>query len=480
MESNIGDDFDTVTDLRLARRLKRRRLDIEPLGINTFTQSLKRNLEFLKLGDGMEDEDYIMYLNNLSEHSESGYSVSEDGDDIDESVEEDDVDPQYKMFLEKLRVNGNSYVLEVPINNEMSLSVRYEADEGFDGECEPVALSKWREVLNTEKIGAAKDLRDVPSKDKMETQKNLNDVMSKDRIDATKSVRDDIGGERMDFVVEKDLNPEPVNHVSGKTEGCSTKIPSPNANCLFEVESEHEMEADMVDECYQTVLDCIKVEGDCVGFTINGKSVKYEGRDIETADSEVLEYNASDFDEGNYNPIKTSKLSDSFEDEQHCLGSPSTSKHYGFREMLMQKLRESYDHEEYEKLWHDINEHRPKKGRHRDLRGVGALKTFLADGCPSPSYLDQHDVLRRKIDAVQFDRRKVLNLLRGFFFWLQGCISSMVRPFVFGGDSKKALEDSASLGVITKYALAAKSLVREDAFPPWLDPSCLAVISRKL
>ncbi|KAF5962108.1 hypothetical protein HYC85_003317 [Camellia sinensis] len=175
----------------------------------------------------------------------------------------------------------------------------------------------------------------------------------------------------MDFVVEKDLNPEPVNHVSGKTEGCSTKIPSPNANCLFEVEREHEMEADMVDECYQTVLDCIKVEG----------------RDIETADSEVLEYNASDFDEGNYNPIKTSKLSDSF---------------------------------------------------------------FLEGRLMQSNLIDEK------------------------------CISSMVRPFVFGSDSKKALEDSASLGVITKYALAAKSLVREDAFPPWLDPSCLAVIPRKL
>jgi len=32
--------------------------------------------------------------------------------------------------------------------------------------------------------------------------------------------------------------------------------------------------------------------------------------------------------------------------------------------------------------------------------------------------------LRRKIDAVQSDKNKVLNLLRGFFFWLQVSVLS--------------------------------------------------------
>lgn len=76
------------------------------------------------------------------------------------------------------------------------------------------------------------------------------------------------------------------------------------------------------------------------------------------------------------------------EDDQHCLGNPNTSNHSGFREKLMDKLRESFDHEEYEKLWQDITEQRLKERLFNFRSGV--IKSCKKFNEPGPSYLEQY------------------------------------------------------------------------------------------
>ncbi|KAL6984320.1 hypothetical protein U1Q18_017699 [Sarracenia purpurea var. burkii] len=136
-----------------------------------------------------------------------------------------------------------------------------------------------------------------------------------------------VGGERR--ILGREVGFEPQNRVSGK--------------CSLEVEREGGKETDMVEESYQTFLNCVKPEGDCIVFSIgDGKQVKYEEVDDESSsDSELLvTYNASDFNEGNYNPFETSKLLDLYMDEDYqlFLGNSGTSSHFGFREKLMDKL----------------------------------------------------------------------------------------------------------------------------------------------
>ncbi|KAL6962250.1 hypothetical protein U1Q18_037206 [Sarracenia purpurea var. burkii] len=401
------DGFDCIYDLE--GQSKKRRLDIYG------SQTLKRSLEDDKwLGNGMVDLDYKAFLNNLVEYSEQKHSVGVVSGGGEAGHEEDDVDPQYMMFLEKLKEDGKSYELEVMTDNKTSLSVKYEDEDDLDHDHEP--LTRCRKIQDAEKMEAKEDLRNLPSKDKLKTQKNLRNVGSKDTIVSRKKMGNPIGKERGNLVVEKDLKTESANHDSGETDGHTCQKHCPEGNHLCNVELDYQIVAD-VDFEFQMFLKNFKEVGDCMCYSNDGNWIVYEG------------------DDG------TSRLFDSLDEEEHQhLGNPDAGKSSKFKEKLMSKLREPYDHEEYGKLWQIINEWRPMNGRHRDLRGPAALKSYLKDEL-SPSYLERHGCLKRKIDAVKFDPCKVLNLLRGFFFWLE-------------------------------------NLVYEDAFRPWLDSSCLATMPR--
>ncbi|KAA8546454.1 hypothetical protein F0562_002807 [Nyssa sinensis] len=499
------DDPNYVNDERLARRLKRRRLDIKTFELNTCSRTLRRTLEDNQLGDGMVDEDFNKSLNHLGLCSESRCSRGEDDD-------EDDIDPQYKMFLEKLKEDGKSYVLEVAVSNGMSTYIKYEAEDGSDDEHEPQTLRKSRDVSKRVKLEGGRGLMNVQSKDKMETHKNLRtkhpvsretngcrsqkpslednplsdpecgcqmvdenyqeflnctklegDCMvltlkdgkrvtyEEDDVERSSDLRNISTKDKMETpmnlsnvlekgrnsVVENDLKSVPECPVSPETNGCWSQKRSPKDNHL----SGPECGSQLVDESYQAFLSCIKLEGGCLVLATNdGKTVKYEEEeeDVESSsDPEILVTdNVSYCNEGNYNPFVTSRLYDpSMEgDGWHCVGNPNKSNHSQFREKLISILRRPYDNNEYEELLEEINARKPMEGR-RELRG--GTKSYSADKC-SKSYLDHHSDLRSKIDA-QFDRRKVLNLLRGFFFWL-------------------------------------KNLSHEGAFRPWLDTVCLAVM----
>ncbi|KAI8531390.1 hypothetical protein RHMOL_Rhmol11G0132700 [Rhododendron molle] len=490
--------FDFMNDDRLARRWKRKCVRNKELKFNCFSQSLKGALEDQKLGGGMVDEDYLSFFNHVVKDMESRNSMVKDDDESGED------DPHYKMFLEKLKEDGKSYVLQVAGKNEVSLYIKYEAEDSSDDELQPPGIRKSRIVMDTESLEAAKDLR-------LETQKNWTNT---GRV----YMMDWVGSETTYSVVERDMTPEPVNHVFGKENGFSSDNPCPK-DSHFEIGSEHETAVEMVDECYQIYLNGIKGKADstvpsiedtevemvdeCYQIYLNGIKGKADSTvptiedtelvkdekmdDRSSSESEVLvALNASDFGEGNYSPFETPKLYVTWveEDGLQCLGNPKTSFHSRYREKLMEKLSESYDHEEYDKLWRDITEERPKE-RHFHLRS-GIVKSGKKYGVPGPSYLDQYpggflslvssswdftedfDFTQSKWrDAVDVGWRPqelkviVLGLLSGGFtfkysstadhncgvgvwwgeleseFGSGRCIHSMVRPPVFGSDAKK-------------------------------------------
>lgn len=392
---------------------KRKDLDIKAFEITSGRQTLKRSLEELNLSNPPVDQDYLTFLKNLLLESGTSSSLSEGDDDSDV---EDDVDPQYMMFLENLREDGQSYKLEIELKNRM-VSVLYEGEDDSDDECGMHSSINLKNEKNVEK--------------------EENHIIENDTgID----LENNRGREKRKSE-ERDLKSKRRKCGQAKNNDCSGKKASGKWNNIFGYDWQKELNADDVDECYRIFLNSVKIEGDCLIYAFEGlHPVKHEEFDVEfSSDSEVLvTKNASNLKEGGCNPLQTTKLVVTPQTEQQCLRSRGGDIDSVFRKKLMAILGKPYDDREYKKLWNEINEEKPKE-KHYDLRGSG-VKTFRRSEL-SPSYLAKHAGLRRKINAVGNDRRKKLYYLRGFFFWLQ-------------------------------------NLAHEDSFRPWNDKSCLEVMSK--
>ncbi|XP_019414764.1 PREDICTED: uncharacterized protein LOC109326524 isoform X2 [Lupinus angustifolius] len=85
-----------------------------------------------------------------------------------------------------------------------------------------------------------------------------------------------------------------------------------------------------------------------------------------------------------------------------------------YRQKLMEELKKPYFQEEYEKLLEEITVRKPAQGQKVLRRRTKIYK----EGFAAKSYFDCHIDLKRKIYTASDDKPKVLNLLRGFFFWL--------------------------------------------------------------
>ncbi|CAI9768177.1 unnamed protein product [Fraxinus pennsylvanica] len=138
--------------------------------------------------------------------------------------------------------------------------------------------------------------------------------------------------------------------------------------------------------------------------------------------------------------IRYEGYSDLYEKDGNELGLEKGSiinseTHPDFRKELMCILRKPFDREEYNKLQNAVKI-RKAAVRHRELR-KGRDKECSTNK-PGKSYLDLYPDFRKKLLKFHDDQPRCLNLLRGFFFWLQ-------------------------------------CLTREGAFKPWNDPKFLAV-----
>jgi len=299
-----GDDFDSGNDQKSAKQLKTGKPDIRPFELCTYGKSLKTAFLDLQLDEGKVDGNYMTFLNYLKEYTDLESSESEHSDCNGEY----DVDLQYKMFLENLTVDGTSYVLNLPRKNMEPLFIKYESEEVHSDVENDVQLPmsrKLRKFPSGSKRDAAKTSRKFLSKDKIGTQRSMKNVVRKCTMDAMESRRNVKGMEKRNLVAVECLNSEPENHVSGRTNGCSTGKSNGKDIHLFGNKRENKMG----DENYQTFLNSITVEGDGMVFAMEGaRPMKYEESE-NSSDSEVfVTSNASDFVEGNYNPFGTSEV----------------------------------------------------------------------------------------------------------------------------------------------------------------------------
>ncbi|KAI5671147.1 hypothetical protein M9H77_11511 [Catharanthus roseus] len=170
------------------------------------------------------------------------------------------------------------------------------------------------------------------------------------------------------------------------------------------------------DSDYKLFFENMRLEGSNVIYQYkNGASVVYDG---------LIFLNS----EKNDNVVsKKQKYTDAIQHETtskgskdvntHC-GSPQQTMSSNFRVQILEILRKPYDKEEHERLMQEITKRKPQF-KHRDLRS-GGVKFYPSDKM-GKSLLDHHLVLKRKIEeaAAANNHLKQLNLLRGFFFWLQ-------------------------------------------------------------
>lgn len=183
---------------------------------------------------------------------------------------------------------------------------------------------------------------------------------------------------------------------------------------------------DLVDESYQEFLKFLE-NGQHLEYTPeDGKKVTYEESDSE---SQVMILDTNPFSDGEPTPLVIDL------DGEECIENLSGSKGSIFRNELMEILQKPYDRQEYEKLWQDASQQRPLQGV-RILRFQNKSYPLDSNG---KSYLQLHGDLASAINQAQCDNRRILNLLRGFFYWLQ-------------------------------------NVVREGSFKPWLDSSCLSTL----
>lgn len=94
-------------------------------------------------------------------------------------------------------------------------------------------------------------------------------------------------------------------------------------------------------------------------------------------------------------------------------------KHTEFRDKLMDDLKRPYSEEEYWMLLKQLSEKKPVQSQ-RVLRSC--TKSYDDDTRPPKSILDYHADLAKRLYAVRDDHPRVLNLLRGYFYWMTVCL----------------------------------------------------------
>ncbi|KAI4336487.1 hypothetical protein L6164_015009 [Bauhinia variegata] len=324
------------------------------------------------------DVEYVKFMNDISSNVER-LLLNHDEDDED-YVE----DPDCKYFLEYLREDGNSYVLDIPHEN---VFVKYEPESDDSAPRPP-----------TENVSFGTNVGMKPE--------NAGACVNVVRRVEPKGV-----------LKSAPKEPTRVADPNPTTKRVKVNLRNQNGRGVSGVNSEHHNE----------------IEARSSGRNEHRKNGN--GTDTPIAEmTEVKEEVDDDYVDTSHMKVAVENQITNVEQWWHS-NMVDTKERREFREKVMAILEKPYCEEEYKRLLQDIND-RKRVQNHKDLRG--RLKIYEEDRL-GKSFLDHHTDLAKRIASVQDDLPRVLNLLRGFFYWL-------------------------------------KNLSHEGAFQPWRDSSCSEVL----
>ncbi|XP_059441510.1 uncharacterized protein LOC132173868 isoform X2 [Corylus avellana] len=456
------------------------------------------------LDDPLIDEDYKKFLYALEKNSKEPEEVEveekEKGKEGDEENEDGDDyrDPQYRMFMENLREDGNSYILQISKQDVMTLCIKYEGEDsrlsGGNGNdwaipreedksnsATPRGETKGNLATPVEDGSASTATREEDRRNsaiRREDMKTSSAPSKENRGNLVTPIEEDKGNSaaRREEDRRHSVSPREKDWRNAvKTEDIqSLEVPCSELNVLKEVKMEMSDPFNSVShgvdggscvnsESYQLLLNRRKLKDIAADIlTKSGRSIGLEpclmkrrslarnshfpsplGQLLTKKEEHILTKRCKqlkrDNNDGETLLHRRKFVTNSAYVHRPLHGKRSIGRGQSqFREELMDTLRMPHRPREYEELLQEFTIHR--QIRHdRRLRG-GVTKEYVT-GVLGQSYREQYPDLAKKIDLVRSDRPTVLNLLRGFFYWL-------------------------------------KKLPQEGAFKPWLDSSCLKEVTR--
>ncbi|XP_039069187.1 uncharacterized protein LOC120215621 [Hibiscus syriacus] len=321
----------------------------------------------------MEDSEHGQYFSNLEQFR---YRSVGDADEEEEELK----NPQYAFFIDNLKRDefGESYSVELAFNSDVSIVLRYEEKEGesledVDGQRNFMSNSKREKAKVPENSGC------FSGKARGGTPKTTKKSLEIGDEEGKKSLGD-VPGQKRKRVDEDELEEgAEADPVSCKSSEGSSKL----MNVVVKVESQPEVP----DSTHH------KNDGSC-------------------PEVEVFTLDNMPLLEGDYMPFVPSKC---FVGEE-CGNGIRDSSPSQFRENLMDLLKIPYNGKELDNLWREVTKRKPVQGV-KELRH-GRMKSYSTK-TKGKSYLDWYKELNIKVEEFREDRRKVLYLLRGFFFWLK-------------------------------------------------------------
>ncbi|KAF3447049.1 hypothetical protein FNV43_RR12229 [Rhamnella rubrinervis] len=361
-------------------------------------------------------------------------------------VSDHDEDPDYKLFLENLREDGKSYALQVFVGNEMSELIKYEEEDWLRDGLKLDTPKTLEGCPANQKTKDKKAQKGISKREMKSTSNNFDNISCREDPKSLRSSRYEMRLENMETletsnevpserrknsVVKRNANVKQSGHVSGRRKVSSHVGPGSEAIYLAENGKNHEAKFD-ADESYLLYLDALERDGEEVTSVCQSDSLLRTDEDEKTESLKMTDEDP--FGHETYTPFVTSKYYHDPIEVDSCNERLETSNSR-FREKLIEILKRPYNSIEYEDSLQEISCRRPIV-RDRDLRS--GTKSYKSDYI-SESYLDWCTELSEKIHLARDNRLKTLNLLRGFFYWLQ-------------------------------------NVSGEGVFRPWLDPECLEVL----
>ncbi|XP_058089836.1 uncharacterized protein LOC131236576 isoform X2 [Magnolia sinica] len=339
---------------------KKRCLRSNSSKLNSSSHPQQKYVSISKMDSISCDEDYMRFLKSLRANNGS-------------NCMEDDTDFEYKLFLDHLREDGKSYVLEmIDLECEVPIFVKYEGDDGSSDEIK----------LESQSSGSIAGKRRRP-------------CTAKKGRKCHKSGPAHCKGNRG------------LRRKSGKVVTCSY---SPDCDCKTGEPLE--------DDSYQTFLNHVRLHGYSMILELeNGISVKYEEENEDLTASEVSTtkdaLHQSELVSTLYSTSQQLSDSSVYEVDGSSLDLQPHCKLSYFRKKLMAFLNMPYDPKEHEELFKEATSCKALYSQ-RVLRTSCKSYPTMKHGI---SYLDHHPDLAEQIKGA--DRYRALTLLRGFFFWLQ-------------------------------------------------------------
>ncbi|XP_027360970.1 uncharacterized protein LOC113869049 [Abrus precatorius] len=355
----------------------------------------KKNREIV-IKDPKGEPEMVQFMDGLYSIVESQVLHVEDQNTkniAEETTTEDDdviIDLEYKYFFGHLKPHGKSYVLDIP---EDSVFVKYES-ESSTPESTSICATYTANYVSNEEVNVCLD-----------TDMQQGTKAKRSAVKSTNVISNHVASYSQKH---RGMNPKGAKLSAAKngnikSSDVTSKVQKHAGNCIFKRRSKRLKEHAMKTDNPSAIAARVIVE-------------------IEDSDDEV--------------PDKRRSMQGHIVKVEHCWEEyDEANGRILFKEKLMEELKVPYCEDEHKRLLHEITVRKPVQ-HHRDLRG--RIKIYEED-YSGFSFLDHYVDLAETINSAHDDHPRVLNLLRGFFYWL-------------------------------------KNLSHEGSFMPWKDPSCLDVL----